>query len=331
MKDVDSDDEWNALLDQTDEFKSSSNNCDIESIMQSHELPLRFQQGLDTSIKNVLGGLMEGGSRLRLLLKILKNCLEANASSDIKVKLLDSINFFDDIPNYIYQLLSNQDNSEAWFTSCVIDVLNLLPVVIDVLTGLNKRFFPKLVKLFQSWKSCMAYPYDKHHKVKTPYLKCMLGILVAAGKQNTNLTTIMDALLIEDILSSGRILQKIQPLLQIFYEIIHQLTELHLNFKSILSDHIDDGSQLWFLNLMVKDLTRKVNLQSVLRILAQLCESEKVLEQVVIHCSHIQSLLLTVTDPSMKASLYDLCIYLMNSCDVQFDRYLYFILVYYHD
>lgn len=319
--DVDSDDEWNALLDQTDEFKSSSNNCDIESIMQSHELPLRFQQGLDTSIKNVLGGLMEGGSRLRLLLKILKNCLEANASSDIKVKLLDSINFFDDIPNYIYQLLSNQDNSEAWFTSCVIDVLNLLPVVIDVLTGLNKRFFPKLVKLFQSWKSCMAYPYDKHHKVKTPYLKCMLGILVAAGKQNTNLTTIMDALLIEDILSSGRILQKIQPVLQIFYEIIHQLTELHLNFKSILSDHIDDGSQLWFLNLMVKDLTRKVNLQSVLRILAQLCESEKVLEQVVIHCSHIQSLLLTVTDPSMKASLYDLCIYLMNSCDVQFDSF----------
>ena len=74
---MESDEEWNAVLDQTEEFKISSNTADIEELMSFHKNLEMLKDGIEKTHAQVLEGLMEGGSRMRLVLRIIRNCLES--------------------------------------------------------------------------------------------------------------------------------------------------------------------------------------------------------------------------------------------------------------
>ena len=298
-------------MDQTDEFKSSANTSDIESIMESQALPNKLKLNLRIAVNNVMEGLMEGGSRLRLIIKIIKNCLESNATSDRKILLIDSVSLCEVVPIYIHNVSSNQDNSETWFTSCLIDLLDLALIIVDIVKLKPKTVhLSQLRKIFESISSCLVYPSDKQHKVKTTYLKLISEMLVLLADENI---TPLEFHVVEKFVKLAKLMQKMQPLLTLVYDVVYNFIRYNADFSKPLCTLVKDGSQQWLLNILLKDFAQKKNIFQVIRLLVVLCDSNKILEQVASHCENISALMVMAqNDKDLKLWLFKLCIQLIS-------------------
>ena len=312
---VDSDDEWNVLLDQTDEFKLSANSGDIEAIMQSAEVHVNLQEALTTSVATVTDGIMEGGSRLRLLVKIIRNCLESETGAGAKEAFLKAINLYVDLPGYIRDISSKKDFSETWFISCLLDLLEVLHIVVKL--NVNGNALKHLTKCFDLIQTCLTYSFDKHQKIKTLFLRILLSLVTAFNdyRKNTNNvsedasdTDLIDCDVINQLLLCGKSLQKVPSLLLLLYEIVIELMRYNENMSKTLIKSIENGSQQWFLDAIIKDINQKRHVDYAVLILCHIRGSEMILKKIAHQCPHLPSLITAIKSDGVRTSMFSLCV-----------------------
>ena len=78
LQDLDSDEEWNYLVEVTDYSGKLSVSSDDESrvnakLLADDAFRERVDSGLETAITQVLDGMLEGASRMRQIIRLLKN------------------------------------------------------------------------------------------------------------------------------------------------------------------------------------------------------------------------------------------------------------------
>lgn len=311
LQDIDNDEEWNILLEQTEQFKLSSNSCDIESIMMSHNIPRRITSALDESFKHVSDGLMEGGSTLRMLFRIIHNCIESKANLDVKFMFLENVGLLTNHSSYIYLMFNNKDVSEAWFASCIMDILEILGLIINLLksNAYKSKIIIPVAKCFKSLKPCFYYQYDKQHKIKSAYLRCLSNLLDHSNEDRPVLfQPFIESSLLVQLITYGKLIQKLSPLLCLIYDIINKSISGSHEMKANLNKLLEEEPQDWFLRALFKDLHQKKNLNFVLPILVSVCDVAVLAKEVSGQCSSMSSLLSSTKNNELKDLMYQLCL-----------------------
>ena len=219
-------------------------------------------------------------------------------------------------------LSGKRDFSETWFSSCLYDLLELTQVIAKLEIG--HSHLAGLSKCFQSIEMCLTYPFDKQQRIKTLYLKTILLLLPGLNRTDGNVE-LLDLNFVSQLLTCTNPLQKFQPLLLLLYEVVEEMIKCSNSVNIMLKTFIESGSQLWFLDVVVKDINQKRHIEYVAFILCSLCESEAILKQVANRCSQLPSLITVVKDNSSRVALFRLCIQVVGLYQSGLDRYYSFL------
>ncbi|XP_030847777.1 serine/threonine-protein kinase 36 [Strongylocentrotus purpuratus] len=137
-EDVDSEDEWDSLCDITN--PDTTDPRSIEALLQDKAFVERIASRLEETSKQTLEGMLEGASRLRLVLHVINNLLAYKGFAD----LLTDFCHMTKVPMLPLDVLSKmKDNStvkeQAWFVQILTDLVSVMAayVMSDVAIELN--------------------------------------------------------------------------------------------------------------------------------------------------------------------------------------------------
>ena len=270
--------------------------------MESVEVYKNLTLAFEVAVNSLVEGVMEGGSRLRLLLKILRNCLESNASQKIKINFLVQSNLLNKLPDFLFVLSNNKTVPDTWYLACLMDILEVILKVVDII---ETKEIAGLIKCFKSIPPCFNYPSDKQQKVKAVFLKVLmrLSILLTSCDERVN-SKLLDYDIINQLLTTaGKSLNKSQSLLGHIYEIVYNLISSKESYYLLFQGEMEKGAHQWFLESLTKDiLHKKSNLHSI-KILLILSESQKIANILRKHSLDFIALIPNISIEEMKIDL----------------------------
>lgn len=270
--------------------------------MESVEVYKNLALAFEVAVNSLVEGVMEGGSRLRLLLKILRNCLESNASQKIKINFLVQSNLLNKLPDFLFVLSNNKTVPDTWYLACLIDILEVILKVVDII---ETKEIAGLIKCFKSIPPCFNYPSDKQQKVTAVFLKVLmrLSILLTSCDERVN-SKLLDYDIINQLLTTaGKSLNKIQSLLGHIYEIVYNLISSKESYYLLFQGEMEKGTHQWFLESLTKDILHKKSNGHSIKILLILSESQKIANILRKHCLDFTALIPNISIEEMKIDL----------------------------
>ncbi|XP_022798774.1 serine/threonine-protein kinase 36-like [Stylophora pistillata] len=135
QEDLDSEEEWDYLVELTDKIGTSSSQKDSseeddkipEKLMTDSAFIDKVQSSLETVAVQVLDGLLEGASRFRQILRVLRSLLITACTPEVKVKFSSSVGIPEDSLILLVQLLRKSGLSQQpWVVQVIVDLLNLM-------------------------------------------------------------------------------------------------------------------------------------------------------------------------------------------------------------
>eukprot|EP00057_Strongylocentrotus_purpuratus_P007030 XP_011661504.1 PREDICTED: serine/threonine-protein kinase 36 [Strongylocentrotus purpuratus] len=160
-EDVDSEDEWDSLCDITN--PDTTDPRSIEALLQDKAFVERIASRLEETSKQTLEGMLEGASRLRLVLHVINNLLAYKGFAD----LLTDFCHMTKVPMLPLDVLSKmKDNStvkeQAWFVQILTDLVSVMAayVMSDVAIELNIDRLLYDTNLAMGSKICVRCPFD---------------------------------------------------------------------------------------------------------------------------------------------------------------------------
>ncbi|KAM7446260.1 Serine/threonine-protein kinase 36 [Porites harrisoni] len=137
QEELDSEEEWDYLVEVTEQAASGDTSTlrnmsptqetsISEQLMTDTAFTRKVQSALEGAAAQVLDGLLEGASRLRQILRVLRSLLTTACSSKVKVSFSISVGIPVDNIILITQLINKQGLSQQpWAVQVIVDVLNV--------------------------------------------------------------------------------------------------------------------------------------------------------------------------------------------------------------
>jgi len=298
FQELDIDEEWNQMLNLTETYKTDGNSTSMERFMKEHAT--RVKHSFQQALQQVLDGFMEGGSRLKLLLCIMRNCLESNVPESSKAQFMFDCAFVEELPQSLTKLSENRGNSETWYLSCFLDVVELLSLCLFLSENiLFEKLAHQLVVCLIPLEKCLHFQ-DKQHKLKTIVFKTLLKLLElieqydVVDKTSSEYQHVMEGLL------ATKLLPKKSPLFPVMYDVLIKLLMLNQGLTTPFTLQISSGSDQWLLESLVADLRQQQNLSAVLFLLSSSLHNKVVLRHVTDSFHNMSSLLGLADNDVMK-------------------------------
>ena len=283
--------------------------------MESVEVYKNLTLAFEVAVNSLVEGVMEGGSRLRLLLKILRNCLESNASQKVKSNFLVQSDLLNNLPEFLFVISNNKTVPDTWYSACLIDILEVLLKIVDII---ETKEITGLIKCFKSIPSCFSYPSDKQQKVKTVFLKVLtkLSLLLMSCDERVN-SKLLDYDIINQLLmTAAKSLNKIHSLLGYIYEIVYNLISSKESYYLLFQGEMEKGSHQWFLESLTKDILHKKSNRHSIKILLNLPESQKIVNILRKHCFDFIALIPNTSIEEIKIDLLSFTASLISRGDL---------------
>ncbi|XP_066932219.1 serine/threonine-protein kinase 36-like [Clytia hemisphaerica] len=304
--DEDMDEEWNLTLEYTETFRKLNNLKEIEEFMQGNDG--RIKEGLNEALDQVYQGIMEGGSRLKLILCIIRNCIDSKVSDDSKIDLICNCDILQQSPEMIQKFTVTKDITENWYLSCLVDIVDLLNLIFQILKTSSRKTLFDIGSYFESFLGCLKYPHDKHHRLKMSVLKTMDSLFKASPENNK---AILNSNEIIEFLTMKQ-LARLQPLRSSIYFIVSKIIQTDKSMDINVNQLFIKGQAKWILDSVTSDLNHQLNIEQACRMLQIIITDEAVLTYLLKHVPNISILLTANQSHASKEQLLRL-ILLMHS------------------
>ena len=259
---------------------------------------------------------MEGGSRLRLLLRIIHNCLESKVLKERKFAFIDSADLCAVLVDAVAYFSQRKDINETWHLSCYLDLLEILVLLASIC---NTEMLQILAKIFCLADHCLAYPFDKQHRIKVLFLSIesnLLNCVLNENKQDRTMVYSVLQNLTPDVINQMFVrlkpLMKIPALVLSIYKIILQIMQIDILFHKHLLERMTDESFRWFLDNLIKDFNQNKYLELVTSLLSLLTESNVLAEIVLESCPQVLNCIVSPKFENVRISLLKLCIQVLG-------------------
>ena len=159
----------------------------------------KIGDGFAEALGNVVNGLMEAGSHLKLILCIFRNCTLITHPRITSAKKLDFLSscagFPENIPEITGQMLAGAEKtSESWFMSCFVDLMDMFAIFMCLMTTTTtiavasdddydfhseagEESHIDFSDCFKVFLDCLKFPNDKQHKLRISTLKAMQALV----------------------------------------------------------------------------------------------------------------------------------------------------------
>ncbi|CAH3111271.1 unnamed protein product [Porites lobata] len=180
QEELDSEEEWDYLVEVTEQA-ASGNTSTLRNMSPTQETSIseqlmtdtaftrKVQSALEGAAAQVLDGLLEGASRLRQILRVLRSLLTTACSSKVKVRFSISVGIPVDNIILITQLINKQGLSQQpWAVQVIVDVLNVATAFLK-----DSAFLPSSFSLLSCAKKFVGVlpALVKHIQDKELYLR----------------------------------------------------------------------------------------------------------------------------------------------------------------
>ncbi|XP_065647778.1 serine/threonine-protein kinase 36 isoform X3 [Hydra vulgaris] len=314
---IDSDDDWNNLLEQTSALKSTNNINDLQAVLLSLDVCSALKEALTKSLSRIKSRTLEGASRLRLLLRIICNCLDSKVDKVQKYVFINSVDLCSILIEGVMYFSQCTDMNEVWYFSCYQDLLEILLLLASIC---NVEMLQTLSKIFSLADYCLAYPFDKQHKIKSLFISIqsnMLNCVLNKNKPDPTIAHVVLKYLTCDVVNKMFVrlkpLMKVPPLIPLIYKLILLVLQIDNVFRKDLLDQMTEESLKWFPNQLTKDFNENKYLEDVTSLLSLLTESSVLAENVLVSCPQMLNCLTSSKFESVKLSLLKLCIQVLGS------------------
>ena len=169
----------------------------------------------------------------------------------------------------------------------------------------------QFLQLYDLMKFMLAYPYDKQHKLKMVYLRCLVAVATGLISRGDSGNAIIEFSVVESLLKLMKPLQKIQTVMALCYQLLHQVN-MFFEYSYLFCQLFENGSHQWFLATVLKDFTQKKSSFEVMNILLLICESENICAQLEPHRSHLSALISSSQNEELNILLYKVYVQIMG-------------------
>ena len=294
--------------------------------MQTHQDKIR--DGFTEALENVLSGLMEGGSLLKLILCIFRNCC-ANERSDISV--FQKVEFLygcgglpGQIPDVTNKMLVGASKfTESWFMSCFIDLIDLFTLSLSLLVvpspGIKDSSDIPLIDVRQCFKSflgCLKFPNNKQQKLRLSTMKAIHALVHTSNKLSAPELPIDKDSFFEFL--SLKVLAKLRPIQSTIYTIIARtlLRQSRHNKELSAADFVQylmHGAGKALLETIINDINQHQNLESVLLLVNAAMPSEILMAYLTKKITNMSTLLTNANDDASKEQVLRFLLYTRSS------------------
>jgi len=200
QEELDSDEEWDYLVELTEQAATGTpTQQDVhtqdpsisEKLMTDAAFISKVQSALEAVAAQVLDGLLEGASRLRQILRVLKSLLTTACSPDLKVSFASSIGIPEDNVALTLQLTKKLSLSQQpWAVQVMVDLLNVTTVFLEkfvLLSGDANRKSSVVLscgkKLMGTVPALMKHGQDKELHLRLATHECVQHFCDAMDRQ----------------------------------------------------------------------------------------------------------------------------------------------------
>ncbi|RMX51397.1 hypothetical protein pdam_00020807 [Pocillopora damicornis] len=189
QEELDSEEEWDYLVELTDKIVTSSSQKDSseeddripEKLMTDAAFISKVQSSLETVAVQVLDGLLEGASRFRQILRVLRSLLMTACPPEVKFKFSSSLGIPEDSVTLLVQLLRKSGLSQQpWAVQVIVDLLNLMTVYLRSCIPLGSDFMKESSAILSYGKqltgvlpTLMQHSQDKELSLRQAALECV--------------------------------------------------------------------------------------------------------------------------------------------------------------
>lgn len=189
QEELDSEEEWDYLVELTDKIVTSSSQKDSseeddripEKLMTDSAFISKVQSSLETVAVQVLDGLLEGASRFRQILRVLRSLLMTACPPEVKFKFSSSLGIPEDSVTLLVQLLRKSGLSQQpWAVQVIVDLLNLMTVYLRSCIPLGIDFMKESSAILSYGKqltgvlpTLMQHSQDKELSLRQAALECV--------------------------------------------------------------------------------------------------------------------------------------------------------------
>ncbi|XP_020613754.1 serine/threonine-protein kinase 36-like isoform X3 [Orbicella faveolata] len=198
---LDSEEEWDYLVEVTEQASTGgatqkghpSEDARItEKLMTDSAFISKVQDALETVAGQVLDGLLEGASRLRQILRVLRSLLTTPCSPEVKLNFSSSVGIPSDSVILIIQLIKKQGLSQQpWVVQVIVDLLNVTTAFIENIILLSSdagRESSALLSCGKNLVEClptlMQHGQDKELNLRQATLECVQCICNAIDRHD---------------------------------------------------------------------------------------------------------------------------------------------------
>ncbi|XP_044173674.1 serine/threonine-protein kinase 36-like isoform X3 [Acropora millepora] len=202
QEELDSDEEWDYIAELAEEASKetagqhaqSQESSLPEKLMTDMAFIQKVQDGLDSAADQVLDGLLEGASRLRQILRVLRSFLITPCSLEVKLNFSSSVGIPVDSVSLIIQLIKKPGLSQQpWAVQVIVDLLNVVTAFLEVFvlstSEANSESSSVLLacgkRLVGVLPSLVNHGQDKDLHVRLAALQCIQHLSNALDKQLT--------------------------------------------------------------------------------------------------------------------------------------------------
>ncbi|KAJ7388729.1 Serine/threonine-protein kinase 36 [Desmophyllum pertusum] len=190
QEELDSEEEWDYLVELTEQAatgRPSQTDTPVEDVRITEKLMTdsafisKVQSALETVAVQVLDGLLEGASRLRQVLRVLRGLLITTCSPEVKRYFSSSVGIPVDNVILIIQLIKKPGLSQQpWVVQVLVDLLNVTTAFLDTFILLNSDTTRESSVLLSCGKklvgvlpALMQHGQDKELNLRQATLECV--------------------------------------------------------------------------------------------------------------------------------------------------------------
>ncbi|XP_068679432.1 serine/threonine-protein kinase 36-like [Montipora foliosa] len=198
QEELDSDEEWDYLVEVTGKTAAKTpgqqESSISEKLMTDAAFICKVQDGLEAVAGQVLDGLLEGASRLRQILRVLRSLLTTPGSLEAKVNFSSSVGIPVDSVSLIIQLVKKPGLSQQpWAVQVMADLLNVVTEFLrnyvlfigETDSGRGSGLLSCAKRLVGVLPSLVKHSQDKELHLRQAALECVQHLSDALDKQPT--------------------------------------------------------------------------------------------------------------------------------------------------
>ena len=325
--------------------------------MQTKQQVIR--DGFHEALENVLNGLMEGGSHLKLILCVFRNCCNcAGIALCQKVEFLHHCAGLPrQIPDITDKILDGASKfTDSWYMSCFVDIMDLFTLSLSFFVNKSVcSMIPQqqidVKQCFKSFLGCLKFPFstsnDKQQKLRMSTVKSINALVHTNFNKKTNVAQCIEKNSLFELLTL-KALAKLYPTQSTIYSVITGML-LVWNCNTRASSHQNDnsieqhqiratdivqflmhGPGKTLLETIINDINQYQNLESVLLLVNTLMPSEILLTYLIKKITNLSTLLTNTTCDTSKEQVLRFLLYARTSSFIKTEnRYMIYIIYYY--